>query len=179
MPNEGKDINVTTKVLDDGQAEKFKISEKASLLDVMQEGASRGGVSLLPTAEAPLDTFHNIGKHNEVGPIIEDLQQTLDEFLDGDHGHGHGGHGSDDEKKKPDFGIRLVRAIRVNTRWAVATAAAMTPRDILALPGINLDYQQYTLYLPSSSEPLPLDVPVPTERGAVFEAQKDGRYGGR
>ena len=36
----------------------------------------------------------------------------------------------------------------------------MTPKEILALPAINLDYQQYTLYLPGSNDPLPLDKPI-------------------
>jgi hypothetical protein len=53
----------------------------------------------------------------------------------------------------------------------------MTPRQILALPTINLDFQTYTLYLPNNSTPLPLDTPVPVDRGSVFEAQADGKYG--
>ena len=76
-----------------------------------------------------------------------------------------------------DFGIELVLAFRVNTRWAVATSSDMTPKQILALPGIGLDYQQYTLYLPGSSDPLPLDKPIHLERGAALEAQRDGKYG--
>lgn len=77
------------------------------------------------------------------------------------------------------FGIELVLAFRVNVRWAVAPAPQMTPRQILALPAINLPYEQYTLYLPGSSDPLPLDTPITITRGEALEAQRDGKYGGR
>jgi hypothetical protein len=84
-----------------------------------------------------------------------------------------------DKDATRDFGIELTLAIRVNTRWDVATSESMTPREILALPQIALDFQQYTLYLPGSAEPLPLDAPVAITRGEVFEAQRDGKYGAR
>ena len=70
-------------------------------------------------------------------------------------------------------------AFRVNIRWAVATAPQMTPKQILALPAINLPFEQYTLYLSGSSDPLPLDTPITIRRGEVLEAQRDGKYGGR
>jgi hypothetical protein len=55
----------------------------------------------------------------------------------------------------------------------------MTPKQILAPPAINLDYQQYTLHLPGSAQPLPLDNPITITRGMAFEAQRDGKYGGQ
>lgn len=64
----------------------------------------------------------------------------------------------------------------VNTRWAIATAASMSPRQILELPGIELDYTQYTLYLPNSVDVLPLDTPIVLERGKAFEAQRHASY---
>ncbi len=56
----------------------------------------------------------------------------------------------------------------------------MTPKQILALPGVGLDYQQYTLYLPGSSDPLPLDKPIHLKRGEALEAERHhaGRAGG-
>lgn len=55
----------------------------------------------------------------------------------------------------------------------------MTPKEILSLPAINLDYRQYTLYLPGSNDPLPLDKPIHLKRGEALEAQRDGKYGGQ
>ena len=55
----------------------------------------------------------------------------------------------------------------------------MTPREILALPGIGLDHTQYTLYPPESARFLPLDDPITITRGMALEAQRDGKYGGR
>ncbi len=59
----------------------------------------------------------------------------------------------------------------------MATAKEMTPQEILALPGINLKYEEYTLYPPDSDVPLPLDTPICIKRGMEFEAQPDGKYG--
>jgi hypothetical protein len=134
-------------------------------LQVLRRGAEHLHIELLPPdSDQPLDRLHNIHDHAAVGPPITDLEQDLGHFVS---------HGDN----TPDFGIELVRAFRVNTRWAVAPESDMSPRDILALPAIGLDHTQYTLYAIGSSDPLPLDTAVPITRGQAFEAQRDGKYG--
>src|SRR5262245_43860024 len=160
------EVQVSTRVLPAGAEAKFKLPENAALREVLEEGARRAGVALLPPPPLkPLDRLHNLLKHDQVGPAIDDLDQPLGPYL----------------KRKDttnDFGIELVLAFRVNTRWAVAPRPQMTPKEILALPGINLDYQQYTLYRPGSSDRRPLDAPIHLKRGEALEAQRDGKYGG-
>lgn len=159
------ELQVEARLLHDGStAVSFKLPANAALIEVLQEGAERLAVRLLPSAEQPLDHLHDVMAQHEVGPTIADLSQPLDVFLE-EPGTTH------------TFGIELVRAFRVNTRWSVAPTAELTPRAILSLPRINLDFQNYTLYRPGSVDPLPLDVPVPIERGEAFEAQRDGKYG--
>lgn len=160
-----RQIHVTTRILGNGaDPVGFRISREATLLDLTAEGASRAGVSLLPAAGTPFDRLHNL-RGNEVGPAIDDLGQTVGDFVR-------------DPANSQHFGIELVLAFRVNTRWTVAPRAQLSPREILALPEIQLDHTQYTLYRPGSTEPLPLDGQVVIERGVAFEAQRDGRYGG-
>jgi hypothetical protein len=172
LPAEGagvahREVEVTTRLLPAGAEARFKVPANAALLEVLEEGAKRLAVTLLPPAPLkPLDELHDIPRHGPVGPAIADLDQALGEYLK-------------EKGATPDFGIKLVLAFRVNVRWAVATAAQLTPRQILALPAINLDYQQYTLYLPGSPKPLPLDQPITITRGEALEAQRDGKYGGR
>ncbi len=144
--------------------EGLELPANAPLIDVLDEGASKLGTQLLPNPQAPLDRLHDILKHGGLGPAIENLDQALGAFI----------HEKDSTK---DFVIELVLAFRVNTRWAIAPKDELSPREILALPEINLDFQQYTLYSPSSSIPLPLDTPIRIKRGMAFEAQRDGRYG--
>ena len=159
------DVTVTARLLPAGTPAKFKIADNAPLLQLLEEGAGQLGVQLLPPSHLrPLDRLHNIVKHHEVGPAIDDLDQAVGEYLQA-------------KGTTKDFGIELVLAFRVNTRWAVAPSPDLTPKQILALPGIGLDYQQYTLYLPGSSDPLPLDKPIHLERGMALEAQRDGKYG--
>lgn len=160
-----REIPITCRVLLDGDERfHFKLPENAPLLDVLVEGAGRAGVKLLPNEEQPLDRLHNLLRHHEVGPAIGDLEQSLEQFLD-------------NPDATPDFGIELVLAFHVNTRWAVAPATELSPRQILELPEVNLNFQDYTLYLPNSTEPLPLDTPITIERGMLLEAQRDGKYG--
>ncbi len=161
------EVTVTARVLPSAASVRFKIPETAPLLQLLKEGARQLGVDLLPPApQQPLDQLHNLGKHDLVGPAIDDLQQPVGEYLKA-------------KETTKDFGIEMVLAFRVNTRWTVAPKPQMTPREILALPAINLDPSQYTLYASGSANALPLDTPVAITRGMAFEAQRDGKYGGR
>jgi hypothetical protein len=144
--------------------QEFEIGSEATLLEVMHEAAELAGFELLPPRQKPFDELHSMnGEH--VGAIIEHLDQTLAEYLH------HAGH-------EPHFMVELVRTFRVNTRWDVAPKEEMTPREILALPRIHLNFEQYTLYKPESTEELPLDTPIKIKRGTDLEAQADGKYGG-
>lgn len=157
-------VHVSIQILPDGgETFRFQVGEDDSLLDLMVEGADLASTALLPTGDNPLDELHNL-RGQDVGPTINDLDQAVGPFVRAPQNTQH-------------FGITLVRAFRVNTRWAVAPQAQLSPREILSLAAINLDYTQFTLYLPDSSEPLPLDEAIPIERGDVFEAQRDGKYG--
>lgn len=161
------EAHVTARNLATGTEAKFNLPENAVLLEVLEEGAKHLGIHLLPPApQKPLDLLHDISQHGQVGPAIDNLDQPLGTYLK-------------EKGTTPHFGIELVLAFRVNVRWAVATAPQMTPRQILALPAINLPYEQYTLYLPGSSDPLPLDTPITLKRGEALEAQRDGKYGGQ
>lgn len=155
-------LAVTTRIL--GTTEpprRFRIPRSVPLLTVMQTGARRAGVALLPDATNPHDRLYNVrGQH--VGEAISDLDESLQHFL-----------------RRPgttrDFGIELVLAIRVNALWAIATSASMNPRQILALFG--LDPTDYSLYRGTSVDPLPPDTAISLRRGDTFEAQRDGKYG--
>lgn len=160
-----REIRVSVRLLDDSGAQDLRLPETATLLEVLDQGATRLGAQLLPDAQRPLDRLHNVRHHDEVGPAIEDLDQELGDYV-GEHGTTH------------DFAIELVLAFRVNTRWAIAPSTSMTPRQVLDLDGIKLDPAEYTLYLPGSTEPLPIDTPITITRGLVLEAQRDGKYGG-
>jgi hypothetical protein len=158
------DVHVTVRLLPYGHDSKFHLPGNAALLEVLEEGARHLGIHLLPPPpERPLDQLHDLS-HHHTGPPIENLDQDLVAYLK-------------EKGTTPHFGIELVLTFHVNTRWAVAPSPEMTPRQILALPAINLDYQQYTLYLPGSSDPLPLDTPIHLKRGEALEAQRDGKYG--
>lgn len=156
-------IRVVTDILSvPDRRQRFRLPDNAPLLEVLQGGARRADVHLLPNCDDPLDQLRNYVRRRETGPRIDDLSQPLGDFL-----------ARDDTTHR--FGIELVLAIRVNTRWAEAPKEQMTPREITEL--FNLDYTQYTLYRPDSAEPLPLDEAICLERGMAFEAQADGRYG--
>jgi hypothetical protein len=142
--------------------QEFKVSRHATLLHMMAEATRLAGLSLLPPEGRPFDKLYR-GDDTSTG-AIEDLDEPVGECIREAVGH-------------PHFLIELARAFRVNNRWAVAPARDMTPRAILALPEINLDYQEFTLYPPDSDDPLPLDTPVCVKRGTDFEAQRDGKYG--
>ncbi len=159
-----QEVHVTARLLQQGSEKHgFKVAKDAPLLEVLQLGAqASSGASLLPNADAPFDLLCNLGKHDESGPPIADLDAAVGEYL----------------KRKDttrDFGIELVLSFRVNTRWKVATKAALTPREILAL--LELDPTEYSLYRERSADLLPIDTPITIARGMAFEAQRDGKYG--
>jgi hypothetical protein len=142
--------------------QEFRVSMHAILLDMMKEAVRLAGLALLPPGELPFDRLYR-GDDTSTGELT-DLDETVAECVRDDVGH-------------PHFLLELARTFRVNNRWAVATAQDMTPREVLALPDINLDYQEFTLYPPDSDAPLALDTPICVKRGADFEAQRDGKYG--
>jgi hypothetical protein len=141
----------------------FQIGAEATLLEVMELAAKQAGIALLPPAHQPFDRLHSM-RDEQIGPIIEHLDQTLGDYLR-------------EPRHLPHFTIELARSILVNNRWDEALKEHMSPREILTLPRIHLDYQQFTLYRPESTEPLPLDTPIKLERGTDLEAQRDGKYG--
>jgi hypothetical protein len=158
------DVQVTAILLQPGaQKHSFKVAEEGPLLEVLQVGAQLSGATLLPSADAPLDLLHDLGKNDEPGPSIENLDTAVGEYLK-----------SKDTTR--DFGVELVLAFRVNTRWKVATIPVLSPREILAM--FDLNPSEYSLYREQSAELLPIDTPITIERGMALEAQRDGKYGG-
>lgn len=162
-PEERGNVRLTVRFIGD-PAEPFtlQMDKDARLFEFVNEGLEQGGKQLLePRPERPLDTLHNVRK-DEIGEAISDLEQPLWEYLR-------------QPKTTNDFAIGLVRAFRVNTRWGIAPKAEMSPREILEV--VDLDFTAFTLYPPGSSQLYPLDDPIKIERGTVFEAQRDGKYG--
>lgn len=159
-------VPVEIRLLPDGAAARIHVHLSDSLLSMMRQGAADLQVGLLPPgADArPLDLLRWHQPDGSYSPPIEDLDQALWTFLRAHRGPRR-------------FGIELVRAFSVNTKWAVATAPTMSPREILALPAINLPFQEYSLYRPGGARELPLDDAIPITRGDHFEAVRDGKYG--
>jgi hypothetical protein len=163
-PDEGKQhVEVSVELLHGPRHEHrhFKIRRDALLLAVLDEGARKLEVKLLPNPEAPLDQLRPVYEHH-VGEALN-LGMTLGDFLTHEHPTHH-------------FAVDLVLAIQINTRWRVAPEKKMPPKAILALAGLS--WEEYSLYFPADSvEPLPPDTPVELCRGQRFEAQRDGKYG--
>jgi hypothetical protein len=159
----GKKVDVIAH-LSGHPVQEFQIGSDARLLDVMDKAAKLAGVALLPPKQLPFDLLHSMNGEQR-GPVIEDIEQSLAEYLQ------HAGH-------KPHFAIELARTLHVTARWDVAPKKEMSPREILSLPRINLDYTKFTLYRPGSKAKLPLDEPIEVRRGLDLEAQSDGSYGG-
>lgn len=160
----GRDVEVSVELAGDPEHHRhhFHIARDARLLEVLDEGARKLGVHLLPNAAEPLDRLYGVYEHHEFGPAL-DLSLTVAEFLK-------------EEPRTHHFAVELVLAIRVNTRWRVAPEKEMTPRAILSLADLSSD--EYSLYFPPDSvDPLPPDTPVELHRGQRFEAQRDGKYG--
>ena len=160
--NEKKQIEFSVALTSDLQAEvKVKAKQTDVMLDVLVEGAKKIEVDLLPNDEHPLDRLRGIYDEDHLGDPI-DLNLIVDEFIES-------------SATTERLAIELVLLIRVNQSWREAIAAEMSPRQILGLFGLS--FEQYTLYNPGETDMLPLDVPITLERGRVFEAQKDGKYG--
>jgi hypothetical protein len=163
MKPQEHELNVTACLLPDRtDIQHIKLPGNAPLIEIIRQWASSTTHILLPNPEMPLDRLHNIIKHDDVGPAIEDLQISTGEFIKAPH-------------TSHDFGVELVRAFRLNTRWWVAPKENMSPSEILSLAGLNS--QEYTLYRDQNVDPLPLNIAVPINRGDIFEAQRDGKYG--
>lgn len=162
-PHSGRNVEVTAHVT--GHAtQTFDAQSGLTLEQLMTHAAASAGVALLPPRNKPFDRLHEM-RGEQVGAVIENLDQTLGEYLR------QGG-------SRPHFTIELVLAVHVNTRWDVAVQESMSPREILALPRIHLDPAKYSLYLPESTQELPADTPIKLTRGIDLEAQPDGKYGG-
>jgi len=159
-------VPVEVRLIRDNAIARIHVHLSDALVTLMRQGAAELNVGLLPpgTDALPLDLLRWRQPDGSYSAPVQDLDQALWTFLRAHRGPRR-------------FGIELVRAFAVNTKWAAATAAAMSPRDILALSAINLPFQEYSLYRPGSARELPLDDPIPITRGDHFEAVRDGKYG--
>jgi hypothetical protein len=161
---ESKEAVISVELFDDAKhlRKHLRVARTALLLEVLDEGARKLDVKLLPNPQQPLDLLRGVYRDHETGgPLNLDL--TLAEFL----------------RREPvthHFAVELVLAIQINTRWRVAPQQEMTPRTILELAGLSP--AEYSLYYPCDSvDPLPPDIPIKLHRGQRFEAQRDGKYG--
>jgi hypothetical protein len=160
----GGQVPVSTRLLEAGaERYSFRVANEVPLSEVLNIGLQSAGRLLNPMPETPLDRLHNLDQHDQVGHAIDDLDQPTGPYVRR-AGTSH------------DFGIELVLAIRINTRWRVAPTDSMSPHQLLDLFGLN--YQEYSLYREASADLLPLDTAIALQRGMVFEAQRDGKYGG-
>jgi hypothetical protein len=149
--------------LPDGREVRVRAKLRDTLGEVFASGAAALGEGLLPAgASHPLDILRS--KARSGGGWSEPLagfDRQLWLVLA--------------EQNSRHFGIEFVLAIKINTKWAVATRPHLTPRQLLLEFGF--DPTEFTLYRADSASPLPADTPLDLVRGDRFEAQKDGRYG--
>ena len=156
-----RQVEVDARILPQGEVYEVRLDKKATLLELLEATIARAGETLIYSNEQPLDTLHNLDRKG-VSPAIEMLDEPVDDYLRKPH-------------TSKDFGVKLVRAIKVNREWRVAPMETMTPTEILGL--FNLD-ASYGLYQPNQPNALSPDTPIPVTRGLVFEAQRSGAYGG-
>jgi hypothetical protein len=162
--HESEEAEISIELYNDAEHRRqhFRAARTAILLDVLDEGARKLDVRLLPDPQKPLDLLRGVYRDHAVG-IPLNLDLTLGEFLK-------------EEPVTHHFAVELVLAIQINTRWRVAPKKDMTPKAILELA--DLPPAEYSLYFPCDSvAPLPPDTPVKLHRGQRFEAQRDGKYG--
>src|SRR5262245_8667033 len=75
----GRRITVTVHITGH-PVQTFEIGAQATLLHVMERAAKRAGAALLPPGHRPFDRLHAM-RGEEPGPVIEDLDQTLDAYV--------------------------------------------------------------------------------------------------
>jgi hypothetical protein len=146
-----------------GQEHHFSARLADPLLEVMRHGAKELGEPLLPPhAPEPLDLLRARKRHgHEWSDPITDLDMPLWVAL------------VDGNSRRFAIEYRLI--IRINTKWDIAPAEQMTPKQLLS--SFGFDPNDYSLYREHSPDVLPPDTPIHLKRGEHFEAQKDGRYG--
>ena len=141
---------------------KFKAVLTDNLGEVFVNAAEALGKALLPPAPlAPLDLLRFKLQNSTWSEPITNFDEPL--WLALLRGF------------KRYFAVEYRLVIKVNTQWGVAPSGSVTPRELLTAFGMSA--QEFSLYTPEGSEPLPPDTPLSLERGDRFEAQKDGRYG--
>ncbi len=158
-------ISIKARILPDGEFRVIRVKLSDTLIQVMTKVSEEFQVTLLPPSPSePYDQLFCYNRNDQlIGPLTE-LSTPIWKILIQYH-------------CKRKFGLKLMTSFKVNATWKVAPKNEMTPREILDLFG--MDYTQYTLYLPNSSDPLPLDESRTIVRGECFEAIKDGRYGAK
>lgn len=156
-------VTVTVRELPQGQRVELKVSLTDTLREIFELGAKALGKPLLPPQHSqPLDILRCRKRHTQDwSEPLTNLELPLWlALLQG---------------CTRRFGIEYVLAVKINTQWGVALASTMTPRELLT--SFGFDPAQFSLYKTDSAEPLPPDTPLSLNRGDMFEAQKDGRYG--
>ena len=147
----------------DGKEHDLHARLSDSLLDVMGGGEGAIGISLLPPLpQEPLDSLRGRKRHEHgwSEPITELKTPLWLALVNGWSRH---------------FAIEFRLAVKINSKWAVAPAPQMTPRELLT--SFGFDPNEFSLYRSNSADLLAPDVPIAPKRGDCFEAQKDGRYG--
>jgi hypothetical protein len=160
-----KELHIKACLLPENEFRIIRAKLTDTLRQIMEKIAAKFDVVLLPPSpQDPYDQLFCYDRHdNLVGPLTE-LSLPLWRLLIQYH-------------CKLKLGLKLLLSFKVNTTWIIAPKSQMTPREILGLCG--MDYTQYTLYLPDSADPLPLDEVMTITRGDYFEALKDGKYGNK
>ena len=158
-------IPLKVHILPDGKFRIIKIPLSHTVGEVMASIAQAFNELLLPPEpEQPFDQLFCYSRENELVGPISDLSIPIWKVILKHH-------------CRLKLGLKLLLSIKVNSTWMVAPKESMSPREIAEL--FDLDYTQYTLYLPESTEPLPLETPINLQRGECFVALKDGKYGGK
>lgn len=160
-----KELNIKVCLLPKNEFRIIRTKLVDTLSQMMEKIATKFNEVLLPpNPQNPYDQLFCYDRHdNLIGPLTE-LSLPLWRLLIQYH-------------CKLKFGLKLLLSFKVNTTWVIAPKSQMTPKEILGLCG--MDYTQFTLYLPDSADPLPLDGVLTISRGDYFEALKDGKYGDR
>jgi hypothetical protein len=155
-------IALAVQELPDGKPAHIKASLTNTLLEVFERGAQELGKPLLPPAgAAPLDTLHCRERGGGWSAPLTGLDRPLWLALA--------------QGCTRRLGIDYKLVVKINTKWGVAPSASLTPKALLDAFGFSSS--EFSLYTPDGKDPLPPDTPLALQRGQMFEAQKDGRYG--